>query len=34
MLFLTRESFMGVIERRKLTCPQLGQVLGPAPQKV
>ncbi|CAJ1407986.1 unnamed protein product [Effrenium voratum] len=27
VLFLTRESFMRVIERRKLTCPELGQIV-------
>ncbi|CAJ1329415.1 unnamed protein product, partial [Effrenium voratum] len=27
VLCLTRESFMSVIERRKLTCPQLGQIV-------
>jgi len=27
VLFLTRESFMQVIERRRLTCPQLGRIV-------
>ena len=27
VFFLTREDFMGVVERRKVTCPQLAQIV-------
>ncbi len=27
VFFLTREAFMGVVERRKVTCPQLAQIV-------